>query len=70
MIYILNRYFLTNLYDVTRTAYLHTTAGFVFDGYAAGSIPEFLVHWFHALNMGVVLFAMGGYGAYLGWEVR
>jgi hypothetical protein len=25
---------------------------------------------FHALNMAVVLFAMGGYGTYLGWKVR
>ncbi|KAK3271446.1 hypothetical protein CYMTET_20204 [Cymbomonas tetramitiformis] len=32
--------------------------------------PEFVIHWFHALNMGVVLFAMGGYGTYLGWRIR
>ena len=26
--------------------------------------------WFHAVNMFTVLFAMGGYGAFLGWQVR
>jgi len=29
------------------TAYLHTTAGFVFDAYANGVVPEFVVKWFH-----------------------
>ena len=28
------------------------------------SPPEFVIHWFHAINMSVVLFAMGGYGTY------
>lgn len=34
------------------------------------SPPEWIVHWFHALNMGTVLFAMGGYGTVLGWKIR
>lgn len=29
-----------------------------------------LIHWLHPVNMGIVLFAMGGYGAYLGWQIR
>lgn len=32
--------------------------------------PEFVIHWFHAINMSVVLFAMGGYGTYLGYQIR
>lgn len=32
--------------------------------------PEFVSHWFHGLNMGLVLFAMGGYGTYLGYRIR
>jgi len=34
------------------------------------NLPPVLLHWFHALNMGVVLVGMGGYGAYLGWNMR
>lgn len=34
------------------------------------NLPPFILHWFHALNMGVVLFAMGGYGTFLGWNMR
>lgn len=33
-------------------------------------LPEPLVHWGHAGNMAVVLLAMGGYGSYLGWQIR
>lgn len=33
-------------------------------------LPEPLVHWGHPGNMAVVLLAMGGYGAYLGWQIR
>lgn len=32
-------------------AYLHATAQFVFDATAAGQVPEFVSHWFHAINM-------------------
>lgn len=32
--------------------------------------PEWIIHWFHALNMATVLFAMGGYGTYLGYQIR
>jgi len=34
------------------------------------NLPPFMLHWFHALNMGTVLFAMGGYGTFLGWYIR
>ncbi|XP_078155644.1 translation initiation factor [Carex rostrata] len=34
------------------------------------SLPEWLVHWGHPGNMAVVLFAMGGYGTYLGFRIR
>ena len=33
-------------------------------------LPEFVIHWIHAINMGVVLASMGGYGTYLGWQIR
>ncbi|KAI5073137.1 hypothetical protein GOP47_0011150 [Adiantum capillus-veneris] len=33
-------------------------------------LPDWLVHWGHPGNMAVVLFAMGGYGSYLGWQIR
>lgn len=34
------------------------------------NLPEALVHWGHPGNMAVVLFAMGGYGTYLGFRIR
>ncbi|KAF6140303.1 hypothetical protein GIB67_000351 [Kingdonia uniflora] len=34
------------------------------------NLPEWLVHWGHPGNMVVVLFAMGGYGTYLGFRIR
>ena len=42
----------------------------MFDANAAGQVPEFVTKYFHGLNMATVLLAMGGYGAYLGWEIR
>ncbi|KAL8152866.1 hypothetical protein V2J09_010626 [Rumex salicifolius] len=33
-------------------------------------LPDWLVHWGHPGNMAVVLFAMGGYGSYLGFRIR
>ena len=33
-------------------------------------LPDWLVHWGHPGNMAVVLLAMGGYGTYLGWQIR
>lgn len=34
------------------------------------SLPDWLVHWGHPGNMAVVLFAMGGYGTYLGFRIK
>eukprot|EP00638_Chattonella_subsalsa_P008771 CAMPEP_0117758402 /NCGR_PEP_ID=MMETSP0947-20121206/15356_1 /TAXON_ID=44440 /ORGANISM="Chattonella subsalsa, Strain CCMP2191" /LENGTH=165 /DNA_ID=CAMNT_0005578581 /DNA_START=269 /DNA_END=766 /DNA_ORIENTATION=+ len=34
------------------------------------NLPAPLIHWFHGANMATVLFAMGGYGTYLGWNIR
>lgn len=33
-------------------------------------LPDWLIHWGHPGNMAVVLFAMGGYGTYLGFRIR
>lgn len=33
-------------------------------------LPDWLVHWGHPGNMAVVLFAMGGYGTYLGFRIK
>ncbi|KAG9441671.1 hypothetical protein H6P81_017525 [Aristolochia fimbriata] len=34
------------------------------------NLPDWLVQWGHPGNMAVVLFAMGGYGTYLGFRIR
>eukprot|EP00898_Chlorokybus_atmophyticus_P003194 jgi/Chlat1/3876/Chrsp26S04016 len=36
----------------------------------AQNYPDWLIHWGHPGNMAVVLLAMGGYGSYLGWQIR
>lgn len=36
----------------------------------APSLPEALIHWGHGGAMATVLFAMGGIGTYLGWQIR
>jgi Protein of unknown function (DUF4079) len=33
-------------------------------------LPEPLTHWGHPFFMSIVMFAMGGYGAYSGWKGR
>ncbi len=34
------------------------------------NLPEALTHWGHPFFMSIVMFAMGGYGAYAGWKGR
>uniref|UniRef100_A0A7S4GID7 Uncharacterized protein n=1 Tax=Eutreptiella gymnastica TaxID=73025 RepID=A0A7S4GID7_9EUGL len=38
------------------------------DGALGGN--DALIHWLHPVNMGIVLLAMGGYGTYLGFDIR
>lgn len=40
------------------------------DTFAALNLPAPLVKFGHPGNMAVVLLAMGGYGSYLGWQLR
>ena len=38
--------------------------------FRALNLPELLTHWGHPFFMSIVMFAMGGYGAYAGWKGR
>jgi hypothetical protein len=38
--------------------------------FAALDLPAPLVKFGHPANMATVLLAMGGYGSYLGWQIR
>jgi hypothetical protein len=38
--------------------------------FRALNLPEPLTHWGHPFLMSIVMFAMGGYGAYAGWKGR
>lgn len=38
--------------------------------FRALNLPEALTHWGHPFFMSIVMFAMGGYGAYTGWKGR
>ncbi|WP_310487577.1 DUF4079 domain-containing protein [Chamaesiphon sp. VAR_69_metabat_338] len=38
--------------------------------FRALNLPELLTHWGHPFFMSIVMFVMGGYGAYVGWKGR
>jgi hypothetical protein len=38
--------------------------------FRALNLPAALTHWGHPFFMSIVMFAMGGYGAYAGWKGR
>jgi Protein of unknown function (DUF4079) len=38
--------------------------------FRALNLPEPLTHWGHPFFMSIVMFVMGGYGAYAGWKGR
>ena len=38
--------------------------------FRALNLPELLTHWGHPFFMSIVMFVMGGYGAYTGWKGR
>lgn len=40
------------------------------DTFNSLGLPDWLVHWGHPGNMAIVLLAIGGYGSYLGWQLR
>ena len=38
--------------------------------FRALNLPDILTHWGHPFFMSIVMFGMGGYGAYAGWKGR
>ncbi len=40
------------------------------DWFASLGVPEPIVHWGHPAMMGIVLFVMGGFAGYTGWQSR
>ena len=53
--------------DAPIAAYLNTVGVPII---SAANLPELAIKWLHGANMGIVLTAMGGYGTYLGWQIR
>lgn len=50
--------------------YFRASSGYIINAHEAGKIPYALERFFHGGNMLTVLAAMGGYGTYLGFQVR
>jgi len=40
------------------------------DFFGSLNLPEPIVHWGHPLMMGIVIFVMGGFVGYSGWQAR
>ena len=38
--------------------------------FSSFGLPEVITHWGHPVMMGTVIFVMGGYVAYAGWQSR
>uniref|UniRef100_A0A383W485 Cytochrome b561 domain-containing protein n=1 Tax=Tetradesmus obliquus TaxID=3088 RepID=A0A383W485_TETOB len=58
------------LYTVAAAEGIRAALAPTADYFATLGLPSALVRWGHPGNMAVVLLAMGGYGSYLGWQIR